>query len=144
MTSLALDDELLPSATPTAATMTELVAGIVGDTQTLIQQQLAMLHAEVKAEASRASEAAKVIVIGGAVSGIGLLLVTIGAIYLLNWLQPNLPLWACWLIVGVPVMTFGAVTWSVGWRRLQAMTPIPEKSLKSLQENMSWIANHRK
>jgi len=144
MSSLAVEEQQRTSGTPTAATMTELVAGIVGDVQTLIQQQFAMLRAEVKTEANRATEAAKVIAIGAGAATLGLLLIVIGTVYLLNWLLPNIPLWACWFIVGVPLMSFGAIACAGGWRRLHTLTPVPEKSLKSLQENMSWISNHRK
>lgn len=134
----------IPAMPNPTTTMSELLAGIIGDTQTLIRQQFAMLRAEAASDLRKAADAGKVVYAGLALSGTGLLIISIGVVYLLQWLAPDLPLWACWMLVGGPVTVIGVIASSLGWRRLQAMTPIPEQSLKSLQENLSWIANHRK
>jgi len=123
------------------STITELVAGILEDAQTLIRQQFAMLRAELKEEISKTAHAGLSLVIGVIAASLSALFFTIGLVYLLNWVVPSLPLWSCWMIVAAPIALGGVLMFAAGWRKMQAVTAVPEKSLNALQENISWIAN---
>jgi len=123
--------------------MTELVAGILSDAQTLIKQQFAMLRAEIKEEVRQTTAAGKCFSIGVALGAVGVLFLAIAAVYLLSRLAPDLALWACWAIVGGVILACGIAAFVVGLQRLKAVTPVPEKSLNALQENLSWIANRQ-
>jgi len=61
----------------------------------------------------------------------------------LNWLAPSLPLWGCWAIVGGVIVACGIAAFVTGLQLLKKVTPVPEKSLNALQENLSWIANRQ-
>jgi len=52
-------------------TMTELVAGIVNDAQTLIKQQFAMLKAEIKDDIQQTAEASRFLGFGASLLGVG-------------------------------------------------------------------------
>ena len=123
-------------------TITELVAGIVNDAQTLIKQQFAMLRAEVKQDVSRATQASKFLGIGAALASIGTIFLAIGVVYLLNWLVPDLALWACWAIVGGVLLIAGIAAFFIGRNYLKSVTPLPDQTINAFQENLSWIANH--
>ncbi|MFL5330730.1 MAG: phage holin family protein [Gemmataceae bacterium] len=125
------------------STITELVAGIVNDAQTLIKQQFAMLRAEVKQDVSRATQASKFLGIGAGLAGIGTLFLAIGVVYLLHSLfGPDLALWACWAIVGGVLTVAGIAAFFVGRNYLKTVTPLPDQTINAFQENLSWIANH--
>jgi len=134
--------EILETSQTDHASVKGLVSGIIEDAQTLIKQQFAMLRAEIVQEASQAAEAGKLLGMGAAFLMIGLSIVSIGFVYLLSWLLPDWPLWACWFAVGAVMAASGALIFIAGKNRLSKVTPRPEKSLNALQENLSWIANH--
>jgi hypothetical protein len=135
--------ELLEPGHADQASMTELVAGILGDAQTLIKQQFAMLRAEVTQEANRAAQAGRYLGLGALLIVVGSVFVSVGLVYLLSWLAPDMPIWACWFLVGGLLAGIGVVVFLAGRNRFSALTPRPEKSLNALQENLSWIANRQ-
>jgi len=124
-------------------TMTELVAGIVNDAQTLIKQQFAMLKAEIKDDIQQTAEASRFLGFGASLLGVGAIFLMVAVVYLLNWLVPDLPLWACWAIVGGITAVAGAALFFTGRQKLSTVSPVPEKSINALQENLSWIANRQ-
>jgi hypothetical protein len=137
-------DDAFITTEPNETTMTELVSGIISDAQTLIRQQFAMLRVELKGEVQKTANAGRFIAVGAAFCGIAALMFAAGVVYLINWMVPNLPLWSCWMIVAAPIAVGGAALYAVGIKQFQQLTPLPEKSLNALQENLSWIANRQK
>ena len=138
----------ITAAEPTADTtnpssLTELVSGIVSDAQTLIRQQVTMLRAEVKEDVRRTKDAAIYMGIGAGVAALGSLFLVIGVVYLLNYLAPTLPLFACWMIVGGVIVLGGGIAFVVGKRLFNSFNPLPDKTINALQENLSWITNRR-
>jgi hypothetical protein len=124
--------------------MTELVSGIVSDAQRLFRQQLDMVKAEVKEDVRKTKQTALVFAAGGALIALGLILLSVALVYGLHAAAaPNLPLWACWAIVGGVIVALGGVALLVGNRILASYNPLPDKSLHALQENVSWIANRQ-
>jgi len=121
----------------------ELVAGIINDAQTLIKQQFAMLRAEVKQDVNRATQASKFLGLGAACTALGGVFLAVGVVFLLNWLVPELALWACWMIVGGTILVIGVIAFFVGRTYLKTVTPLPDQTINAFQENLSWIANHQ-
>lgn len=135
-----------PPATPSAplnpnGSVTELISGILNDSQRLIRQQVEMVRAEFKEDLRRSRQVAQYFGIGIGLIGLGTLLLVIAAVYLLNWAVPTLPLWACWAIVGGIATVAGGIAVLVANRMLSSYNPLPDKSFQALQENVSWIAN---
>ena len=123
--------------------MTELVSGIVSDAQTLIRQQVSMLRTEIKEDMRRTKEAAKYMGFGAGLAALGGLFLVISLVYLLNWLAPALPEWACWAIVGGVLFVGGAGAMYAGKRIFDSFNPLPDKSAQALEENLTWIANRQ-
>lgn len=142
--SIATSNETTP-APPAQPTMTELVAGILNDAQTLIKQQIEMLRVEFKEDLRRTKDAVKYIGIGLVLATLGALFLMISLVFLLEWLfQPRLPLWACWAIVGGAFALLGGVAMYAGKRIFDSFNPLPDKSMHALQENVTWITNRQK
>jgi hypothetical protein len=133
----------LPTPTQTATgqpTLSELVSGILSDAQRLFRQQVDMVRAEVKEDLRKTRQAAQYLGIGVGIATLGLIHLTVAAVYLLNYLAPDLPLWACWAIVGGVAAVAGGVAIYAGTRILAENNPLPDKSFNALTENVSWIA----
>ena len=132
-----------PAVTPSGqlAPVAELLGGIVGDVQTLIKQQAAMLRAEIREDFRRGKTATVYIGAGLGLAAIGTLFLVIGLVYLLNYLIPALPLFACWLIVGGLLVGGGLFAAVAGKRIFEKYNPLPDKTLNALTENLTWPTN---
>jgi Putative Actinobacterial Holin-X, holin superfamily III len=142
------DTLTLPTNTPTPTdapqpTMSELVAGILTDAQTLVRQQAVMLRAELKEDIRRTSSAAQYMGVGAATAGLGGLFLAVALVHLLAWLVPSLPYWAAWAITGGLLVAGGLVAIYLGKAAFQRFNPLPDKTLNALQENVSWITTKR-
>jgi protein-S-isoprenylcysteine O-methyltransferase Ste14 len=115
-----------------------LLSGIVGDAETLVQQQFAMFKEEIKVEMREARQALLPALAGGAVAAIAVLLFCFGMVYLLDW-ATTLPLWACFVIVAAVLGTGGGIALAVGLQRLRQLTPVADESVEELKENVRWL-----
>lgn len=123
--------------------LSELVSGILSDAQTLFRQQIDMVKAEFKEDVRKTKQTALAFAAGAGFIALGVVLLSVSLVYLLNYLVPALPLWACWAIVGGVFTVLGAIALAVGYRVMTSYNPLPDKSLHALQENVSWIANRQ-
>jgi uncharacterized membrane protein YqjE len=121
--------------------VTGLVTGIVHDVQQLMQQQLALFKHEIKENLQRSKEAAVLMGLGIGIGSVGGLLLFFMLVYLLNWAFAGLPLWVCYLIVGVLAAGIGGGLLFAAIRKLQSVSAVPEKSIEALKENVQWIRN---
>jgi len=141
-----MNDLETPPAAPVRSepTVTELVSGIVNDTQTLIRQQIDLMKAELKHDIKRTADAAKYFGFGIGMCLIASLFLLVSIPLLVHWLFPQLPEFACWAITGGILLVAGFVAFYLGKRVFDSFNPLPDKSLQAMQENLSWIANPRK
>src|SRR5262249_51189879 len=121
---------------PENASLTELVSGIIDDSQQLLKQQMQMFKAEIKQDLHKTTDAAKYLGIGIAVVAVGGLMLVFALDYLLKWAFPDLALWACFAIVGGVFVAVGVgLIWG-GTRLLKSSNPLPDQSVQALQENV--------
>jgi len=123
-------------------TVTELVAGIADDAQHLIRQQYQMLRAEVREDIRRTKSAIKYLGLGAAGMMVGALFLVVALPLFLNWMFV-LPAFAGWAIIGALLLLLGVVGLFAGKHIFQKNNPLPDKTLNALEENLSWITNHR-
>ncbi|MBI5091869.1 MAG: phage holin family protein [Candidatus Hydrogenedentes bacterium] len=97
--------------------VTELVNDIITDVQVLITQQLALFRHEIKGEIGRAREAGSLVVVGLGIVVMGCLLLCGMLVHLLAQIAPDLPLWACYGIVGAPIAALGGILCLLGIQR---------------------------
>ena len=117
--------------------MTGLVTGIINDAQELIKQQLALARHEIKEDFRKTKEAALSLALGGTIALLGGLLLGFMLVYLLA--LTDLPLWACYGIVGGLLAVVGGVLVYMGKKELDSFNPLPEESAQALKENVQWI-----
>jgi hypothetical protein len=131
-----------PQDTPPApghvAPVAELLGGIVSDVQTLFKQQTAMLRAEIREDFRRGRVAAAYIGAGLGLAAVGVLFLVVGLVYLLQYLAPSLPEFACWLIVGGALVAGGLLAALAGKKIFEKYNPLPDKTLNALTENLTW------
>ena len=123
--------------------LTQLVSGIVTDAQNLLKQQLAMFRTEIKMDVRRTKQALVALICGLAVASVGAILLCFGLVYGLEALVPQLPLWACFSIVGGVFAAAGGIAFYSAVRQFQEFNPLPDESAQALKENVQWISQPR-
>jgi Na+/melibiose symporter-like transporter len=120
------------------ASMSQLLSGIVGDAQTLVRQEIALARQEIREELGAAKSAGIKLGIAGGVLAIGGLLLVLtlaqGIADLFNW-----PVWAGYGLVGVILAVAGYVLLSTAQKQIKEVTPIPQKTVETMKENVEWI-----
>lgn len=115
-----------------------LLGGIVADVQELVRKEIALARQEIREEIGAAKDVGIQLAIAGAVLAIGglFLLVTLALVVaaLLNW-----PTWAGFGIVGAVLTIAGGVMFSAAQQRMQAIKPMPEKTIETMKEHVEWI-----
>lgn len=120
------------------ASVSQLLSGIVGDAQELVRKEIALARQEIREEIGSAKDAGIKLGIAGAVLGVGGLLLVLALSQaladLLNW-----PTWAGYGLVGLVLAIAGYVLFSSAQKRIKQISPVPEKTVATMKENVEWI-----
>jgi hypothetical protein len=123
--------------------LTRLMGGILSDAEDLAQSQMELFRCEAKQDL-RTAIVAGVSVLGGAIVAVlGIILVLLMLVHLLAWAAPSLPLWACYAIVGLPILALGAGAAWFGVRSFLNMTPPFKRSIQAVGDNLRWLTRSR-
>lgn len=126
---------------PPDRSVTTLVSGIIADAQQLIQQQLAMFRQEIRDDFVKGKDAALSLAVGvGLTLGGGFLLLLMLPL-LLHEAVPELPLWACFGILGGVVAGLGGTLVYAAVRKLESFNPLSDKSVEAFKETIKWTTN---
>jgi uncharacterized membrane protein YqjE len=115
-----------------------IVEDIIGNVQTIIRSEVRLAKTEVQEESIKAGKAA-----GIAISGALLALYAIGFLLLacIYVLEIAIAPWLATLIVTVVVGAIAAVLIGIGMKRVKRVDPRPDKTIRSIKENLEWAKN---
>jgi hypothetical protein len=132
---------------------TSLVRGIVNDIGDLIKQQFRFAQAELRSDMRKTQEATVALAAGAGVALLGLIVLTLMLVHLLHWLTipadvqnpdpARLPLWACYAIVGLVITAVGGALVLAGKKKFDSFNPLPDETVKTVEENLQWTANSK-
>ena len=116
----------------------ELIGDVADDFGRLVRQQLELAKVEMKEQAVTAGRAGAMLVVA-AVAG---LLVAMSLSFALAAALAEVmpPGWAG-LIVAIIWAVIGAIAYTTGRQRLRAVSPVPQKTVETLKEDMQWLRN---
>jgi Putative Actinobacterial Holin-X, holin superfamily III len=122
-------------------TLVELIAGVATGARDLAAAHAEQLRSEVSAEVARGQAAVVALAIGGMTTFVGIAFVLIALVRALvefaAW-----PEWAAWLLVGGIACALGAIVLAYGAALWKSLRGVPDQTLRSIQESMSWISNN--
>jgi len=134
------------SGTASGSTLVGTIRGILDDFQQLLQQQFAMARAEVRADWVRTKTALWPLALGAGLFLVGAPLLCVMLVYLIHHMTSppgtdpaNIPLWACYGIVGGFFTLASAALIMAGLQRFQSFNPLPDETARALQENVQWL-----
>lgn len=113
----------------------EVLQDIVGNIQEIVRSEFRLAKAELKEEASRASKPVATFGIGVVFGfyGIGFLLLS-----LVYWLTTLMAVWLAALLVGAALAVVAIALMSSSGQKLKRVNPTPDKTIRSLEENVLW------
>lgn len=136
--------------TPAEPGFADLTRGIINDFGDLIKQEIRFAKTEMKADLGKTREAASVLAVGAGTLLLGAILLTLMLVHLLHWLSSpagtdpgNIPLWGCYGIVSAVFLVGGSALIWAGCKKFQSFSPLPDKTVQSVKENVEWIVNSK-
>jgi Zn-dependent protease with chaperone function len=117
-------------------TLGDLFAELSEETSMLIRQEMQLAKAEVSQKVSKASKNITVLAVGGIVAYVGFLALT--AALILGLAELMTP-WLAALLVGIVMAVIGYFLIQKGISTLKQMTPVPERTVASLKEDVRWL-----
>jgi hypothetical protein len=120
------------------STIAQLVSGLLVDVKQLMRQELTLAKHEIRGEIRKTTGALVALGSGIGLAALGGLLLIIMVVHLLNALT-DLPLWACYGIVGGACAVGGAVLLYLGKNQMSQIDIVPQQTVETMKENVRWI-----
>jgi F0F1-type ATP synthase assembly protein I len=119
----------------------ELIKGAVQDIETLANQHVKLVKAELKEEARKVTQGAISLAISGAILLIGGVMLGITLALALKEIFPTLPWWGAFGIITVVICGLGAVALLLGLKRFDDATPLADQTREAIKEDVQWLKN---
>jgi hypothetical protein len=113
----------------------DVLQGIVGNIQEIVRSEVRLAKAEISEEARKARPAG--LWMGtGMVFGVGsVFLGLLAGVYALSIVMPN---WAAALVVSLTSGVIATLAARTGVAHVKRIDPTPDKTIRSLKENVAW------
>lgn len=116
--------------------VSDVLHDILRNVQDIFRSEVRLAKAEIRHDATQAGSAALWLAIGLVVLLSAWMFLLWTAVYALSMI---VPIWAATLIVAVAMIAAGSLATVAGVRRFKRITPMPERTIASLQENFRWM-----
>ncbi len=114
----------------------ELFKELANETSALVRQEVKLATTEMTQKASFAARQSAFIAAGGLLATIALL--SLIAAFILG-LGTLIPLWVSALLVGAVIAVAAFIVINKGVTALKSMSPAPQQTILSLEENKAWV-----
>lgn len=116
--------------------LSDVLQDILANVQEILRSEIRLARTEIREEATRAVSSVLWLAAGAVVA--------LSSWIFLLWtvayaLAAVVPMWAATLITAAAMTMTGAALIGVGFRRIKRVTPVPERTIDSLKENLEWI-----
>src|SRR5690242_336374 len=116
--------------------ISRIIEDILSHISEIIRSEVRLARTEVRQDLGLVARASLCLVIGGILG-----LYTLGFLLLAGMfgLGQAMPLWGAAIVIGVVVGVIAAILLVIGRKRLRAAHLKPEKTIETLQENVTWL-----
>jgi hypothetical protein len=113
-----------------------LLGELSAEARLLVRQEIELARAEIKESAQHATGAGAGL---GAAALVGYLALAILSVSAALGLAEVLAGWLAFLIVGGALLAVAAIAFAVGRKNLEALSPMPRKTIETLKEDITWL-----
>ena len=121
--------------------VSEVFQDIVRNVQEIVRSEVRLAKTEIREEAVKAQSSGLLIAVGSLTAGFSILFLLLTIVYALSLVMPN---WAAALLVGAALAIAAAATISGGIKRFKQIHPTPERTVKTLKEDLEWAKQQSK
>jgi hypothetical protein len=107
----------------------------------ILRSEVRLARAEISQDVGQFAKASVLLVAGVVFALYAFGLFLLAAVYAL---EQTLPAWGAALIVGGGLGAVAAVVFLIGRKRVQQASLLPDKTIQSLQENVTWMKRQTK
>ena len=118
-------------------TLGQLVADATHDISSIMRSEVALVKAEIRADAKKAGVGAGMFAVAGTLAFLALILLVIAAAY--GLVAAGLAPWLAFLIVAVVLLAVGAILVLVGKRSIDSLQGKPGRAIKSTQDTIAAV-----
>ena len=115
--------------------MAEVLQDIVGNLQEIIRSEFRLAKTELKEEAVKAAKPAATFGVGVAMGFYGIGFLLLASVYGLSTVMAG---WLAALLVGTILAIVAIALMSSSGKKLKRVDPTPDKTMRSLEENVQW------
>ncbi len=120
------------------ASFAALLSGAINDVRELFRQEVSLARAEIRQEVVNAKSAAMKLGAAAVTALFATLFVLIALARGLSQLFV-MPVWAGFAIVGGVLAIATGVLVAVAWPNLKSVGPMPERTMRTMKENLEWV-----
>jgi carbon starvation protein CstA len=127
-----------PPETESDRSTIALIADILTDARTLLAQEIELAKHEFRNEVRTAASALVSLAAGIGIAVFGVLLLMLMLVHLLK-AGTDLPLWACYGIVGGLLAGVAVMLVALAVKRFKGIHLVPVRTVETLKENIQWF-----
>jgi uncharacterized membrane protein YqjE len=113
----------------------EVLQDIVGNLQEIIRSEFRLAKTEIKEEAAKAAKPAATFGVGLVLGFYGIGFLLLASVYGLSTVMAG---WLAALLVGAILAIVAIALLSSSGKKLKRVNPTPDKTMRSLEENVQW------
>lgn len=129
-------DETRASSKSGGRSFSQILQEIINHVTEIVRSELRLARVEVEEDVTQVTKASVFFVIGAVFAFQALGFVLLGLVYALG---SSIPLWLSAVIVGAGAGVIAAILLSVGRTKIRLASLKPDKTIRSLQENVIWM-----
>lgn len=122
-------------------TLPEVLQGAIGNIQEIIRSEFQLARAEIKTVIEKIRGPASMIGIGLGISLYAIGFILLAIVYKLSTLMEA---WIAALLVGGVLALIAMITLVAATNKLKHINAVPEKTVETLKENMTWAKRQMK
>jgi Putative Actinobacterial Holin-X, holin superfamily III len=126
---------------PNERTLPEVLQGAIGNIQEIIRSEFRLARAEITAAIGKISGSAAMIGVGLGISLYAIGFILLAIVYKLSAVMEA---WAAALLVGGILALLAIVTLVGAASKLRHVNAIPEKTVETMKENLTWAKRQMK
>jgi hypothetical protein len=127
----------------TKPSLSSLLLGLMEDFKLLLSQEVRLARHEMQQEMAKVKTAAISAAMGVGLLSVGGLMLVIMLVHLLQWLT-NLPLWLCYGIVAIGLLSGGMVLIRKSKGSVSDVHLVPWRTVQTMKENATWMKEQAK
>jgi uncharacterized membrane protein YcjF (UPF0283 family) len=137
LSSFVTRNDIMTNPLHDRSTLFQLTGDLARDSADVLRAHVSLLKAEVHETIDRTKITYSIYTAGGFLAAAGLMFVLVAVVRVMQD-QFQMSPWIAWGSIGVIMIVAGLISLMIAQRRYSELRFVPERTIQSLQESMTW------